>query len=149
MNARNSNSVLLTGKLVDFISGKLRDDTPEERVRQNYATVLHEKYGYPKEHIEIQFPIQRGSKGKKPEFADIAIFNSKDKKQNNVFLIVETKSPIIKQFDYQLGSYVTATTAQWCVWTNGQLSYYFKTNIARRTLPNFQKFGIFHNMHKG
>jgi type I restriction enzyme M protein len=129
----------VTGKLVDFISGKLREDTPEERVRQNYARTLHEKYGYPKEHMEIQFPIKRGSKGKKPEFADISVFNSRDKKQNNIFLLVETKSPAIKHFDYQLGSYVTATTAQWCVWTNGQLSYYFSTNIGTKRVTKFSE----------
>ena len=137
MNSSNYTSP--TGKLVDFLNGKLRDDTPEERVRQNYARLLHEKYGYPREHMEIQFPIQRGSKGKKPEFADIAIFSSKDKKQDNVFLIVETKAPAITQFDYQLESYVTATTAQWCVWTNGGLSYYFKTNIGTKNATKFSE----------
>lgn len=139
MKMKNSHSSAINGKLEDFISGKLREDTPEERVRQNYAKILHEKYGYPKENIEIQFPIHRGSKGKKPEFADIAIFNSKDKKQNNIFLIVETKSPSIKQFDDQLASYVTATTARWCVWTNGQLSFYFKTNIGTKNVTKFSE----------
>lgn len=139
MLERINMSAPVKGKLVDFINNKLRDDTPEERVRQNYVRILHEKYSYPKEMMETQFPIQRGSKGKKAEFADIAIFYSSSKKQSNIFMIVETKSPSIKQFDYQLASYVTATTAQWSVWTNGTITYYFKTNIGTKNVTAFSE----------
>lgn len=123
-------------KLKCYISGKLRPDTPEEKVRQQVAKSLVEIYGYPKENIEIEYPIQRGSK-KKGEAADIAVFHSKVKKQNNIFLLIETKAPVIKTYDDQLFSYATATTAIWCAWTNGLVYHYWKTNLGTKESTKF------------
>ncbi len=39
-------SVVPSGKIRCFITGKLRKDTPEERVRQDVARSLVEEYGY-------------------------------------------------------------------------------------------------------
>jgi len=111
-------------KIKCFITGKMRNDTPEERIRQFYAKKLHEEYGYPKELMDIEYPIQRGSK-KTGEAADIVIFHSKEKTQKNIFIVVETKSLSVKHPDNQALSYTTATTAVWAMWTNGDNFVYY------------------------
>jgi type I restriction enzyme M protein len=40
-----------SGKVVDFISGKLMKDTPEEYVRQNVEMSLVLEYNYPREQV--------------------------------------------------------------------------------------------------
>lgn len=123
-------------KIQCFISGKSRPDTPEERVRQNVLQQLVEDYGYPKENIDVEYSIQRGS-NKNGEAADIVIFHSKKKNQNNIYLIIETKAPSVKIYDNQVFSYVTATTASWCAWTNGTIWNYWKTNIGTKQTTKF------------
>ena len=123
-------------KIQCFISGKSRPDTPEERVRQNVLQQLVEDYGYPKENIDVEYSIQRGS-NKNGEAADIVIFHSKKKNQNNIYLIIETKAPSVKIYDNQVFSYVTATTASWCAWTNGTTWNYWKTNIGTKQTTKF------------
>lgn len=123
-------------KITCYITGKSRPDTPEERVRQNVSRELVEKYGYPKNHIDLEFHIQRGS-NKKGEALDIVIFHNESKKQNNIFLIIETKAPTIKIYDDQVFSYATATTASWCAWTNGNIWNYWKTNIGTKKTTKF------------
>jgi len=82
------------GKLKCFISGKLRKDTPEERVRQDIARSLVEEYGYHKIDIEIEFPVKMGRSTKR---VDIAIFDEKaDHVQENIYLISEIKREDIK-----------------------------------------------------
>lgn len=126
----------IKSKLKCFITGKMRPDTPEEKVRQNTARELVDKYGYPKNHIDIEFTIQRGSK-KKGEAADIVIFHNNQKKQNNIFLIIEVKAPSIKTYDDQVFTYATATTAVWCAWTNGSAWNYWKTNLGTKKITKF------------
>ena len=126
-------------KIKCYITGKSRPDTPEERVRQNVLQQLVEDYGYPKEHIDVEFTIQRGST-KKGEAADIVIFHSKKKNQNNIYLVIETKAPTIKIYDNQVFSYVTATTASWCALTNGSSWNYWKTNIGTKKTTKFCTF---------
>ena len=126
-------------KIKCFITGKERNDTPEEKVRQEVLKKIHNEYGYPKDLIDVEYPIQRGSKKKQTEAADIVIFNNKKKAQNNIFIIIETKAPSVKKFDDQLLSYVTATTASWCSWTNGSDWLYFKTNIGTSKVTKFNE----------
>ena len=40
------------GKVVDFISGRLMNDTPEEYVRQNVEMSLVLEYGYSRDQVE-------------------------------------------------------------------------------------------------
>ena len=61
------------GKIVDFISGHLLNDTPEEYVRQNVAMSLVLEYGYDRSQIEVEFRIKVGSNRKR---IDLAIFPS-------------------------------------------------------------------------
>ena len=116
--------------VIDFITGKKLKLTEEEKVRQNFERVLVKDYGYNKNLMDIEFPIQRGSKGKKPERADIVIFkDNKQKTQDNIYILVETKQPKKKEGLMQLKTYLTATTAEFGIWTNGtkEIIYLQKT----------------------
>src|SRR5260370_28848755 len=61
------------GKIRCYIhDGVLRNDTPEEHVRQRVARSLVEEYGYDRTDIEVEFPIKMGSGRRKR--VDLAIF---------------------------------------------------------------------------
>ena len=64
--------VIPPGKIKCFITGKLRKDKSEDRVRQDVARGLVEEYGYDKNDIDIEFPIKMGRAKKR---ADIVIFS--------------------------------------------------------------------------
>ncbi len=48
---------LILGKLVDFITGDIIEDTHDERYRQKLARLLVEKKGYHKKEIEPRFEL--------------------------------------------------------------------------------------------
>lgn len=48
-------------KIKDYATGKKVQLTPEEQVRQQFEHILIDEWGYPKGHINIEFPIQGGS----------------------------------------------------------------------------------------
>jgi type I restriction enzyme M protein len=120
-------SKLLTlpdGKLCDFIDQKIRNDTPEEYVRQNIERRLVYELDYSPEQIEIEYPIKQGSKTVR---IDIAIFREGDlHKQENVWIIIECKRDSIqpsasKDGVDQLKSYMAACdNSEWGMWTNGK-----------------------------
>lgn len=118
----------MPNKIVCYIRGFEIVETPEEKVRQEYARRLVEEYGYPKEFIELEVPIQMGRDDTKK--ADIVIYRSeKDReKRENHYIIVECKEPDVKFPDgeKQLKGYINATTAQIGVWTNGNEFKYWK-----------------------
>jgi type I restriction enzyme M protein len=100
---------------------------PEEVVRQLYTTKLINDYGYPKNRICFEHPVQFGRETKS---ADLVVF---DKDRPTVeYIIVEVKKPKLKDGKDQLRSYCNATGAPIGVWTNGgQISHY------NRKDPNF------------
>lgn len=82
------------GKIQDYIDSKLRNDTPEEYVRQNIERRLVLELSYPAERIEIEYPIKMGSSRKR---VDIAIFpEGAEHTQDNVQIIVECKRDSIE-----------------------------------------------------
>lgn len=88
---------------------------PEEIVRQLYIVKLMKDYGYPKQRIKLEHPVQFGRQTKS---ADIVIF---DKDRPTVeYIIVEIKQPKLLDGKKQLHSYCHATGAPLGVWTNGQ-----------------------------
>jgi len=95
-----------------YITGEIRQDIPEEHVRQRVARSLVEEYGYSKKDIGLEFSIKMGSSRKK---ADIAIFEKGKKHfQENIFIIVEAKREDVKPKDRtegveQLKTYMSAT----------------------------------------
>ena len=107
----------------DWATGKpVFINKPEEQVRQEYEKVLHYDHGYPKETMDIEVPLQRGSNS--GEKADIAIYRSPDSEKRSqggdVLGIVECKRTDRSDGVTQLISYMTATSSLWGVWTNGK-----------------------------
>lgn len=108
---------------------------PEEAVRQKYERILHDDYGYAYEQMDIEVFIKRGSRpeptGKdkeaeaEPDRADIVIYSTTDSKKRDqhqdIHGIIETKRPSQTEGVKQLMSYMSASSAKWGVWTNGDL----------------------------
>jgi type I restriction enzyme M protein len=123
------------GKLVCYITGKLRKETPEEHVRQRVARSLVVEYGYNKQDIELNFRIYMGRKSYP---LDITIFHpDTSHKQENIYIIIETKNESIKPTNEdqgigQLNSYMEASmNCEFGMWTNGVDQYCYqktKTN---------------------
>jgi len=104
--------IIPPGKIKCFITGKLRKNTPEEKIRQDVARSLIEEYGYDKTDIDIEFSIKMGTARKR---ADIVIFHKdKEHSQENIYMILETKTENINPSDKkegvsQLASYTAAS----------------------------------------
>lgn len=124
------NIVVDEGKIKCLITGKLRKETPEEYVRQEFARLLLSAYKYPKAHIDVEFPIKIGVQTKR---VDIAVFNNEIRSQDNVYIVVETKSKQETDGVEQLYSYMSSTTASFGVWTNSQKILYL---IKESGIPN-------------
>lgn len=126
---------LKDGYVKDAATGKPVDlRKPEEKIRQEYEKALHNDYDYAYEQMDIEVPIQRGEKNSiknKNERADIVIYKTTDKThrtQNaDILGIVETKRPTRREGVKQLMSYMSASSAQWGVWTNGtEIEYLYR-----------------------
>lgn len=125
------------GKLVDYLTGKLRRETPEEHVRQRVARSLVEEYDYEKTQIELDFRIYVGSKSYP---VDIAVFlEEKDHKPENIYLIVETKKESVKpeNKDQGIGQLVfymqTSINCKFGMWTNGIEKRCFQKTLVEET----------------
>jgi type I restriction enzyme M protein len=53
------------GKIKCLITGKLRKETPEEYIRQEFCRLLIQVYKYPPKHIDLEFPIKLGRETKR------------------------------------------------------------------------------------
>ncbi|MBR1766492.1 MAG: type I restriction enzyme HsdR N-terminal domain-containing protein, partial [Bacteroidales bacterium] len=116
------------GKIRDYVDGTIRNDTPEEYVRQTVEKRLVNEHKYLKEKIAVEYPIQMGSGRKR---ADIVVFSDDvsteaDKKdQHRIKIIIECKKEAIKPSDKdngieQLKTYMSAcNNCEWGMWTNG------------------------------
>lgn len=113
----------------DFATGKQVDlAKPEEGVRQEYEQVLVESYGYLKTDLDIEVPIPRGT-GRFPDRADVVVYRDADGRDpaRDIVGVVEVKRKTRRDGIDQLKSYMTATSAEWGVWTNGDdISYLCK-----------------------
>ena len=103
--------------VIDYATGKTVGTNPEEKYRQEFEHILIDDLGYPKENIDIEVVIQRGAK-RNAEEADIVVYKNSVHKQENAYIIIEIEQPK-KTYDLQAMSYVTATTAPYCVWYSG------------------------------
>jgi type I restriction enzyme M protein len=123
------------GKLVDFIMGKLVNDTPEEYVRQNIEMSLVLEYGYDRSQIEVEYLVKVGSSKR---WVDLAIF-PKDAPhfQHTIETIVETKKQATSPSDRregvgQLQAYMASSlNCQYGMWTNGDERLCFRKTIER------------------
>lgn len=112
------------GKIVDFITGTFRADTPEEYVRQNLEKRLVNELKYPRERLGIEVTLQMGSN--KPR-ADVVIYlDNRPHTQENIHVIIECKKENVSPSDKkdgieQLKSYMSAClNCEWGLWTNGK-----------------------------
>ena len=114
-------------KIKDYATGKIVRQGPEESVRQDFEVVLVENYGYPKSVLDIEVPIPRGAK-RNYDRADVVVYRATDRDPaKDILGIVEVKRPGAGDGKDQLKSYMTATSAEWGVWTNGDtIEYYCK-----------------------
>lgn len=122
---------IVSDKRVPYINCLVRNKpiklTPEEIVRQLYLMVLTEDLHYPTSRMELEYVVTFGREKKR---ADIVIF---DRDQTSApYIIVELKSPKLKDGKEQLKGYCNGTGAPIGVWTNGEsISYYHRKD------PNF------------
>ena len=119
-----SSLIVPQGKLLDFIDGTMRNDTPEEYVRQEIEKSLVREYSYPREDVSVEFSVKLGSSRKA---VDLAIFpETTGHKQEAVWAIVECKAAKVPpnhktEGVEQLKSYMAAcVNAEFGMWTNGQ-----------------------------
>ena len=113
------------GKIRDYIDGKIRNDTPEEYVRQTIEKRLVNEHKYLPDQIRIEFGIKLGSQ--RPR-ADIVIFpnDSPEFTEDYVELIIECKSEKVESKNKkdgveQLQSYMKlCPNCEWGMWTNGR-----------------------------
>ena len=89
---------------------------PEEIVRQLWVYKLIHVYGYKKEQIELEIPVQFGTEVN-TKFADIAIY--RDSTQETVKLLFEIKKPKRKDGIEQLKTYLGAKGNPIGIWSNG------------------------------
>ncbi len=118
------------GKIVDFIDGKLRNDTPEEYVRQEIEKSLVSEYRYGRDDVAVEFRVKLGHTSKR---VDLAIFcDGTQHEQQNVWAIIECKSHKISSNDKQQGidqlkSYMAAcVNAELGMWTNGHERFCYR-----------------------
>lgn len=111
-------------KIKCYITDSLRDDTPEERVRQTVARSLVDEYGYSKEDIDVEFTVKMGRQKKR---ADLVVFyEDEPHTQQNVYITIETKNEDIKPSSKdngvsQLESYTAACmNASFSLWVGSE-----------------------------
>lgn len=139
----------MENKFYDYATGKEVKNNPEEQYRQLFEHILIDDLGYPKSHIDIEVILQRGSK-RDAEEADIVVYSSEIHRQENSYIIIEIETPK-KHYDLQAFSYVTATTAPYCVWFSGleknsEGPFYHYRDIAKAPakfilIPTLPRFG--------
>lgn len=134
----NGSPVIPDGKIVDYIDGKLRNDTPEEYVRQNIEKRLILEHEYLPEQVKVEMPIKVGSATKR---VDLAIFpEGETHSQENIWILIECKKDNIeptnkKEGCEQLKSYMASCpNCEWGLWTNGRHKAVFRKIIVKGKL---------------
>jgi type I restriction enzyme M protein len=120
---------------------------PEEQVRQEYERALHYDHGYPREVLDIEVPIHRGSKS--GEKADIVLYRTADPDKRDqaadILGIVECKRKARSDGVEQLTSYMTATACLWGAWTNGKELEVLYKDPATGTVSRDRLFQVPHH----
>lgn len=138
------------GYIKDYISGNLVKATPEEiESVQVFSKILVEDYGYPKKCIQTrpQFRVKvRPSDTKKEYPVDIAVFNTENKDEHSIKIIVECKKKTRKDGLSQLKNYMTFSEAELGVWFNGNEKLFIRKYIKNgkvyfTEIPNIPNFG--------
>jgi len=93
-----------------------KKSNPEEIVRQLWLYKLHHVYGYPWDHIQVEYSVDFGTVTSE-KAADIFV---SQKDGTTAKIIVEVKRPDRKDGINQLKSYLNAEGSPVGVWSNGQ-----------------------------
>ncbi len=110
----NVAQLIPAGKIRCIVSGVLRQDKPEEHVRQRWARSLASEYGYDLDDMAVEFKIKMGRASKR---ADLVVFKPGVlKRQENVLIVVEAKRADVLPRDRtdgveQLKSYMAACSS--------------------------------------
>lgn len=110
-------------KIIDYISGVEVNATPEEvQAVQVFSRQLIEDYGYDKNHIQThpQYRVKTRPSGDKEYPVDIAVFIDKNKKDDDLYIVVECKKKDRKDGKSQLQDYLRLSKAFLGVWFNGE-----------------------------
>ena len=134
------------GKIRCCVTGHLRDDNPEENVRQRWARSLMEEYGYPKNNLGIEVAIRMGRQKKR---ADVVIYShGADRIQENITIIVEAKREDVLPSDKdegidQLKSYMAASVScRFGLWVGKERIGFEKMEDAGfEKIPDIPRFG--------
>jgi len=144
-NGNNIIPLVPPGKVLCFITGVLRADTPEENVRQRWARALVEDYGYPKTDIGVETKIKMGRASKR---CDLTIFRAgAAHEQENILICIEVKRDDVKpsdakEGDGQLISYVSASAAKFGLWVGQEMRGYEKAqDNAISQIADIPRFG--------
>ena len=99
-----------------YITGKERQATKEEFIRQEYARILVEDYGYSKSDLVFEYRVKKSPSDTSRSLpVDIAVFENGIAK-----IFVETKKPTLKEGIQQLKDYMNFDPdVVYGVWTNG------------------------------
>lgn len=115
-------------KIVDFISGKDVQATPEEvEAVQPFAHILVEDYGYSKDQIQThpQYRVQvRPSDMVKEYPVDIAVFKGSGRDDKDIQIVIECKRNSRKDGLIELQDYLRFCKAEFGVWFNGNERLY-------------------------
>ena len=129
-------------KIRCFVTGKLRNNTPEERIRQDFARTLVDVYGYDLKDLDVEFQIKMGRAKKK---ADIVIFqHGKEHLQENIIIIIEdVKASDKKDGVDQLKSYCSASIkCKFGIWVgNEKIVYKINEDKEFLSVPDIPRFG--------
>ena len=118
-----------TGKIWSYLRKKWLDETPEERVRQEYLCVLVNEYGFALEQIDEELEVT--GRGSGHARADFVIWRTSQDKADgkNPLVIVECKSDnvTIRAEDYGQGdNYARLTGARFFVTHNNRETKYWR-----------------------
>ncbi len=125
------------GYLRDYISGKKIKWNPEEvEAVQVFSKMLVEDYGYDKEQIQThpQFRVKTAPSGEEKYPVDITVFRTKEKRYDNVLMIIECKRSDRKEGRKQLDIYLNLVpSAEIGVWFNGKEHLFLRKVINKKT----------------
>lgn len=138
------------GYIYDFISGIEVKATPEEvNAVQVFSRILVEDYKYPLQNIRTrpQYRVKARPSDLKKEYpVDIAIFNSDNIDDDELYIIVECKKPNRKDGRKQLEIYMQMSKARLGVWYNGEQKLCLLKTVKNGVItfdeiPNIPEFG--------
>ncbi len=137
-------------KIIDFISGKEVNATPEEvEAVQVFAQSLVNDYKYPKNLIitHPQFRVKARPSDETKEYpVDIAVFSNEKIDDDNLYIIVECKKKNREDGKTQLQDYMRLSKAYLGVWFNGEERLFLHKvekdgKVFFEDIPNIPQYG--------